>query len=137
MSQDPEPQVARAADRFRDELLVTLRELDRRRQRVMDVQTLVRDNRRVLLAVGAGLLSAGVVAAGAAIALGRSRRGRLAERRVEGLRRAWKHPDRLASRAGDAPWPARIALGLLKVAVLTAGSQLIRRRLQAALPAGR
>lgn len=136
MNPDPQPQVEKTADRLRDEFLVTLRELDRRRHRAMDVRGLVRDNRRLLVAAGAGLVAVIVVIVGASVALSRSRRARLPSRRVQGLRRAWDNPDRLATRAEDAPRPLGILLNLLKVAVIAGGSQLIRRAVQRALPAG-
>lgn len=136
MSSGRNQQVEKTADRLRDGFLVTLRELDRRRQRAMDVRALVRDNRRVLIAAGAGLAGVVIVIVGASVALGRSRRSRLNERRIEGLRRAWRNPDRLATRAEDTPRPLGILLSLLKVAFVAAGSQLIRRTVRRALPAG-
>jgi len=135
VSPAPQPQVEKTADRLRDEFLITLRELDRRRHRAMDVRGLLRDNRRVVMAAGAGLAAAVIVIVGASVALSRSRRARLPSRRMEGLRRAWQNPDRLATRAADAPRPLGILLNLLKVAVVAGGSQLIRRSLQRALPA--
>jgi hypothetical protein len=130
-------QVEQTADRLRDEFLVTLRELDRRRHRAMDVRGLIRENRRVLIAAGAGLVAVVIVIIGASVALSRSRRARLPERRVRGVRRAWEYPDRLATRAEDVPRPLGILLTLLKVAVVAAGTQLIRRAVQRALPAAR
>ncbi len=61
---------------------------------------------------------------------------RLAERRVEVFRRAWENPDRPATRAEDVPRPLGILLGLLKVAVLAGGAQLVWRTAQRAFPAG-
>ena len=136
MSADPQPQVEKTADRLRDEFLVTLRELDRRRHRAMDVRGLMRDNRRVLIAVGAGLAAVILVIAGTTVALSRSRRARLPSRRMQGMRRAWENPDRLASRADDRARPRGILISLLKVALVAAGSQLIRRTVQRALPEG-
>ena len=132
----PEPQVARTADRLRDGFLVTLRELDRRRQRAMDVRGLLRDNRRVVIAAGAGLAAVVVVIIGTSVALSRSRESRLGERRLRALRRAWENPDRLATRAADMPRPLGVLVGLVKVLVLAAGTQLIRRGVKRALPAG-
>lgn len=129
-------QVEQTADRLRDEFLVTLRELDRRRHRAMDVRGLIRENRRVLIAAGAGLVAVVIVIIGASVALSRSRQARLPERRVRRVRRAWESPDRLATRAEDVPRPLGILLTLLKVAVVAAGTQLIRRAVQRALPAG-
>ena len=132
----PEPQVARTADRLRDEFLVTLRELDRRRQRAMDVRGLIRDNRRVLLAAGAGLAAVVVVIIGTSVALSRSRPSRLPEQRMRALRRAWENPERLATRARDLPRPLGILLSLLKMAAIATGTQLVRRGVQRSLPAG-
>jgi len=50
-----EPQAAKTADRLREAFLVTLRELDRRAHRAMDVRGLMRDNRRVVLAAASGV----------------------------------------------------------------------------------
>jgi hypothetical protein len=130
-----ELQVAKTADRIRDEFLVTLRELDRRRHRAMDVRGLVRENRRVLIAAGAGLAAVIVVIIGTSVALSRSRDSRLGERRLRALRRAWENPERLATRDRELPRPLRVLLGLLKVAAVAAGAQLIRHTAQRALTA--
>ena len=136
MSAEQHHQVEKTADRLRDEFLVTLRELDRRRQRAMDVRGLIRENRRVLIAAGAGLAAFIVVVVGASVALSRSRRSRLSERRFRGLQRAWENPDRLATRAEDLPRPVGILVTLLKVALVAVGTQLVRRTVRRALPAG-
>ena len=136
MSAVEEPQVAKTADRLRDEFLVTLRELDRRAKRALDVRGLIRDNRRVVIAAGAGLAAVMVVIIGTSVALSRSRQSRFLERRIEGLRRARENPDRLATRAQDLPRPLGVLVSLLKVAVLVAGTQLIRRSVRRALSAG-
>jgi hypothetical protein len=127
----PEPQVARTADRLRDQFLVTLRELDRRAHRAMDVRALLRDNRRVVVAAGAGLAAVVVVIIATSVALSRSRQSRLPQLRVRALRRAWQRPDRIA------PGPRRLGLGLalLKVAVIAGGSQLIRNAVRRTLAA--
>ena len=136
MSSVEEPQVAKTADRLRDEFLVTLRELDRRAQRALDVRGLIRDNRRVLIAAGAGLAAIMVVIIGTSVALSRSRQSRFPERRIEGLHRARENPDRLATRAQALPRPLGVLVSLLKVAVLVAGTQLVRRGVRRALSAG-
>jgi len=130
-----EPQAAKTADRLREAFLVTLRELDRRAHRAMDVRGLMRDNRRVVLAAGAGLTAVVVVVIAASVAVSRSRDSRLAERRWRGLRRAWENPERIASRRADLPRPVRLLVALLKVGAVAAGAQLVRRTVQRALPA--
>ena len=132
----PEPQVARTADRLRDGFLVTLRELDRRRQRAMDLRGLLRENRRVVVAAGAGVAALIVVIIGTRVALSRSRESRLSEHRLRALRRAWENPDRVAIRRGDLPRPAGVLFDLVKLAVAAAGTELIRRAVRRALPAG-
>ena len=136
MSAEQHHQIQKTADRLRDEFLVTLRELDRRRQRAMDVRGLMRENRRVLIAAGAGLAALVVVIIGTSVALSRSRESRLGERRVRSLVRAWENPDRIATRAKDLPRPLGLLVSLLKVAAVAAGTQLVRRALKRALPAG-
>ena len=127
----PEPQVARTADRLRDEFLVTLRELDRRAHRAMDVRALLRDNRRVVVAAGAGLAAVVVVIIATSVGLSRSRQSRLPELRVRALRRAWERPDRIVS----GPRPLGIGLALLKVAAIVGGTQLVRSLVRRALAA--
>jgi hypothetical protein len=136
VSAEEHHQIQKTADRLRDEFLVTLRELDRRRQRAMDVRGLMRENRRVLIAAGAGLAAVVVVIIGTSVALSRSRDSRLGQRRVQSLVRAWENPDRIATRAKDLPRPVGLLLGLLKVAAVATGAQLIRRAVKQALPAG-
>jgi hypothetical protein len=135
VSAEQHHQIQKTADRLRDEFLVTLRELDRRRQRAMDVRGLMRENRRVLIAAGAGLAAVVVVIIGTSVALSRSRESRLGERRVQSLVRAWKNPERIATRAKDRPRSVGLLLGLLKVAAVAAGTQLLRRAVKRSLPA--
>jgi len=136
VSAEEHHQIQKTADRLRDEFLVTLRELDRRRQRAMDVRGLMRENRRVLIAAAAGLGAVVVVIIGTSVALSRSRDSRLGERRVQSLVRAWENPDRIATRANDLPRPLGLLLGLLKVTAMAVGAQLLRRAVRQALPAG-
>jgi len=135
VSVQPQEQVEKTADRLRDEFLVTLRELDRRRHRAMDVRTLMQDNRRVLLAAGAGLTALVIVIVAASVALSNPRWNRKGERRMRALRRAWENPDRIARRAAGGP-PTGTLVTLLKVAAVAAGAQLLRRIVQRALPSG-
>ena len=136
MSPPEEPQAAKTADRLRDEFLVTLRELDRRAHRAMDVRGLLRDNRRVVVAAGAGLAAVVLVIIASSVAVSRSRDSRLTERRLAGFRRAWDNPERIASRRTELPPPVRILAALLKISAVVAGTQLLRRTVRRALPAG-
>jgi hypothetical protein len=133
VSPDQQLQVVQTADRLRDGFLVTLRELDRRAHRAMDVRTLLRENRRVVIAAGAGLAAVVVVIIGASAAVSRSRDSRLNERRLQGLRRAWDHPERLAHWS-RVPRVAGTLVSLLAMVGLAAGAQFLRRGVQRALP---
>ena len=135
MNPPEEPQAAKTADRLRNEFLVTLREIDRRVHRAMDVRGLMRENRRVLVAAGAGLTAVVVGIIATSVALSRSRESRLTERRLRAFRRAWKNPERVAGRRPELPRALRLALSLLGVAAVAAGTQLVRSTLQRALPA--
>ena len=135
MNPPEEPQAAKTADRLRNEFLVTLREIDRRAHRAMDVRGLMRENGRILAVAGAGLTALVVAIIATSVALSRSRESRLTERRLRAFRRAWKNPERVAGRRPEQPRPLRLALSLVTVAAVAAGTQLVRRTLQRALPA--
>ncbi|OJH41362.1 hypothetical protein [Cystobacter ferrugineus] len=117
-------QVERTADRLRDELLLTLEELDRRRERALDIKyqarQLLERNRQTLLAVGGVALA--VIAVGAGFSWWNERRqARIVwERRGRALRRAWAHPDQVASSAKEQP----LALELGRKLVFIFGSAL-------------
>jgi hypothetical protein len=122
-------QAERAADRIRDELLVTLKELDRRRQAVTDIRYQLRQHRTAVLVTAGGL----VVAVGGLVTLAvvkrrRSQRfGAQVRYRWEGLRRAWRHPERLASRAKEEPAAGRLVKKLAVVFGTAFGSRLIKQ----------
>ena len=136
MNAEIQPMAEKTADRLRDQFLVTLRELDRRRQRAMDVRGLLRENRRALVAAGAGLAAVIVVVVGTSIALRRFRDRRLPRRRLEALSRAWENPDRVAIDADRLRRRLGLVLTLVKIAAVAAGSGLVRRKFQRALPSG-
>jgi hypothetical protein len=120
---DAREQADQAADRVRDELLTTLVELDRRRTQVTDWRYQLDAHRRTLTIVGACV--AGLVVGGVGIAVARRQvtRRRVVRRRWDALGRAWKHPERVATRADDAPgWQQ-----LLRKAILAFGVALATR----------
>jgi hypothetical protein len=130
-----QPLAEKTADRLRDQFLVTLRELDRRRQRAMDLRGLLRENRRVLVAAVAGLAAVIVVVVGASVALRRVRERQLPRRRLEALSRAWENPDRVATGAGRLPRRLGLLLTLVKIVAVAAGGGLLGRTVQRSLPA--
>ena len=117
-------QVERTADRLRDELLLTLEELERRRERAFDVKFQARQlferNRETLLVVGGSALAVLVVGAGFSWWNERRQARIVWERRGQALRRAWAHPDQVASASKKQP----LALELGRKLVFIFGSAL-------------
>lgn len=120
---DAREQANQAADRVRDDLLTTLKELDRRRLQATDWRYQVQAHQGALLA--AATVVVGVVAVGIGLAVARRQiaKHRHVQRRWEALGRAWKHPERLATRAEDAPGFQK----LLRKALLAFGVALASR----------
>lgn len=127
-------QVERTADRIRDELMLTLEELDRRRHAAFDVRHQLEDHRELL--IRAGLAAAGVAAVWTGFALYRARhRDRyLAKKRRDALRRAWKHPDRIASQAEVAPLPVELGRKLVLIFGTALATSLAKRSVETLVP---
>ncbi|HVE85567.1 MAG TPA: hypothetical protein VND93_22090 [Myxococcales bacterium] len=106
-------QADQAADRVRDELLTTLEELDRRRLKATDWRFQMDQHRPQLLIAAAGAASLVVAVVGLIIARRRVARRRRVRRRWDAVQRAWEHPERIASRAGDAPGLQQLARKVL------------------------
>lgn len=124
---DRREQVEQAANRIRQDLLVTLSELDRRRDRALDPRHQLQQHLGLVAGVGGGL--AALTAALTAWSIHR-RRTAAARRRKEwrrAFRRAWEHPERLATRAQERPAPAELGRKLLLVFGLAFGTQLAKR----------
>ena len=120
---DAREQANQAADRVRDDLLTTLKELDRRRLQAADWRYQLQTHQRTVLIAATAVV--GVVALGVGLAVARRQvtRHRQVRRRWEALGRAWNHPERLASRADDAPGLQQ----LLRKALLAFGVALASR----------
>lgn len=132
-----------AADRLRDGLLLSLRELDRRRQRYSPeaLGERARESRalRILAVVGA-VGSAGALAALVAWQRRRNRPGaRLARRmreRREAARRVWKHPD-LLTKQTEPPLANAVGRKVTLIVVSALGSALAGRMVDRVRPAPR
>jgi len=125
-------QMERAADRIRDDLMVTLKELDRRRHVATDLRTQIRSRAPLLIGVGVGVLG---IAAGTAFLLARRHgvAGKLSPR-WDALVRAWEHPKRLAARAGGRPFAVALGQKLAISFAVAFGAQLARRIARSMLP---
>jgi hypothetical protein len=126
-----------AADRIRDELLLTLAELDRRRHAAVDLRRQVRSHRQPLLLAGGAVLGLAVLSAALkARAVRRRHRPEVVmHRRLEGLRRAWEHPERLATRAEDKPLPQELTERVLTLFVMALATRAARGFAVRLLPA--
>jgi hypothetical protein len=125
------------ADGAREDLVATLEELDRRRAAAFDLRTQFVRHRGAVLAAAGGT----VAVVGGAVALTtlrqRSAKRRRVRNRWRGLRRAWEHPERMASRAADAPPLASLARKVALAFAAALGTQLSRRAAAALLPSPR
>ena len=130
-------QIEKAADRIRDELMLTLQELDRRREHALDVRYQVHQHEELLKAAGGVLL----VLAGAGISYAvwrsRHREERLRRMRWEGLKRAWSHPERLARKAEpERPITQELGKRLVMVFATTLATAVARRSVSTLVPTG-
>lgn len=131
-------QVEKTADRLRDELLLTLEELDRRRERALDVKYQVRQavekNRGVLLQAGGVALALAVVGMGVSWWRARHREELLWKHRAQAVRRAWEHPDRVASHAEERPMGLELGRKLVLIFASTLASAMAKRAVQSLVP---
>ncbi|WP_338863157.1 hypothetical protein [Myxococcus stipitatus] len=131
---DDRKQVEATADRIRDELLLTLEELDRRRGRMLDVRYQVRQHSGALVAAGAVALV--LVGAGVGFAVYRSRHRAevLRRKRRKALQRAWEHPDRLASKAEQRPVGVELGRKLILIFATTLATAVAKNSVQTLVP---
>lgn len=124
---DPREKVEEAANRIRKELMVTLSELDRRRDQALDPRYQLQQHMNLVL----GAAGAVAVGTGAVIGWGLYRRNTAAERlrreRKLAFRRAWQHPERVATRAKERPAPQELLRKLSMIFALAFGTQLAKR----------
>src|SRR5688572_13386326 len=127
-------QVERAADRIRDELLLTLEELDRRRDRMLDVRYQASRHRDLL--VGVAITAAVLTGVGLGVAVWRARHRQqiLARHRVKAVRRAWQHPDRVASSSEQRPLPVELGRKLIFIFASTLATRIARNSVQTLVP---
>jgi hypothetical protein len=120
---DAREQANQAADRMRDDLLTTLKELDRRRLQATDWRYQVQAHQGPLIVAVSAVVGVVLLGVGLVVVRRQMARRRQVRRRWEALGRAWKHPERVATRADDAPGVQR----LLRKALLAFGVALATR----------
>jgi hypothetical protein len=127
-------QVERTADRIRDELFLTLEELDRRRGRMLDVR--YQASRHKDLLVGAAITAAVLTGVGLGVMVWRARHQQqiLARHRVKAVKRAWQHPDRVASSAEQRPLPVELGRKLILIFATTLATRIAKDSIQTLVP---
>jgi hypothetical protein len=127
-------QVERTADRIRDELLLTLEELERRRERVLDVR--YQASRHQDLIRGAAITAVVLTGIGLGVAIWRSRHREqiLARHRLKAVQRAWQHPDRVASSAEQRPLPVELGRKLIIIFASALATNIAKNSVQSLVP---
>jgi hypothetical protein len=127
-------QVEHTADRIRDELLLTLEELDRRRDRMLDVRYQAERHRDLL--VGVAITAAVLTGVGVGVIVWRVRHRQeiLARHRVKAVRRAWQHPDRVASSAEQRPFPVELGRKLILIFASALATRIAKNSVQTLVP---
>ena len=131
---DDRAQVEHTADRIRDELLLTLEELDRRRERALNMRYQVARHRYLLMMGGGAVLVLFGVGMGVSIWRARHRQELLARKRREAMRRAWRHPDRLASKAEQRPLSVELGRKLILIFGTALASQVAKSSVRTLVP---
>ncbi len=125
-----------AANRIRDGLNRTLQELDWRLHVATDLRFQLMTHRGLVAVIGGGAVA--LLAVGLTLEALRERRARrpwvLRRRRVEGFKRAWRHPERLASRARERPLPAALGRRVVRASFGAFVSRIARRTARRVLP---
>ncbi|MBZ4372223.1 hypothetical protein [Corallococcus sp. AS-1-6] len=127
-------QVEQTADRIRDELLLTLEELDRRRTRATDVRYHVNQNKDLLMTVGAAALVVVGLGVGLAIYRARHHDERVRRQRRKALERAWAHPDRVATSIEDKPLGAELGRKVVMIFATSLATAVARNSIQTLVP---
>ncbi len=123
-------QTEKTADRIRDELLATLKELDRRRRLAIDWRYQARQHSVVLVAAAISLVLVAGFAAYVARVRKKTRRPRLMRERIRAAKRIWEQPKRLtdgAERSLPAELGRKAAVAAVTAAVSRAAKQATRR----------
>lgn len=132
---DDRKQVEQTADRIRDELLLTLEELDRRRERALSVRYQAEQHRDLLIGVGAIAMVAAGLGVGYAIYRSRHQDEKLRRQRREALRRAWEHPDSVAYAAKQRPLGVELGRKLVLIFATSLATRIAQNSVRTLVPA--
>ncbi|ADO68752.1 hypothetical protein [Stigmatella aurantiaca] len=133
-SQSAREQVEHTADRIRDELLLTLGELERRRERVMDVRYQASQHQGLLIGMGIAAVTLVGVGVGIGVWRARHRDQLLARKRRMALQRAWHHPDRLATRTEHSPLSVELGRKLVVIFGSALATAVAKNAVQGLVP---
>ena len=133
---DARQQAERSADRIRAELFATLRELNRRRHRALDLKYQLGKHYVLLAAIAGGALLVAGVAVTVGLVRARLRRESRFAERVRGLMRAWKNPENIARRASAPILSADTFRKVAAIAALTLANELAQRGVKRLLRSG-
>ncbi|HLT29522.1 MAG TPA: hypothetical protein VK013_05740 [Myxococcaceae bacterium] len=132
-----------AADRLRDGLLLSLRELERRRQRYSPEALGERARESRTLRIVAAVAAVGAAGTLAALTVWQRRRNRpvarltrLMRKRRDAVRRAWHHPE-LLTKETEPPLGKAVGKRLTLIAVSSIASALAGRAIDQARPSPR
>jgi hypothetical protein len=132
---DDRKQVEQTADRIRDELLLTLEELDRRRERAMNVRYQAEQHRDLIIGVGAVAMVAVGLGVGYAIYRSRHQDEKLRRERRYALRRAWEHPESVAYAAKQRPLGAELGRKLVLIFATSLATRIAQNSVRNLVPA--
>jgi hypothetical protein len=127
-------QTEKAADRIREEFLLTLQELDRRRDHAFDVKYQVSQHRDAVVIAGSALALLTLTGVGVALYRRRHRQERLFKKRLEGMKRAWSHPERLASSREEKPLAIEMGSKLVVIFGTALATSLAKRSVSSLVP---
>jgi hypothetical protein len=127
-------QTEKAADRIREEFLLTLQELDRRREHAFDVKYQATQHRDGLVIAGSAVALLALAGVGVGLYRRRHREERLFKKRLEGLRRAWSHPERLATSREEKPLAVELGQKLVVIFGTALATSLAKRSVSSLVP---
>ncbi|MCY1019013.1 hypothetical protein [Pyxidicoccus sp. MSG2] len=133
---DDRKQVEQTADRIRDELLLTLEELDRRRERALSVRYQAAQHKDVLIGVGAVAMIGVGLGVGYAIYRSSHREEKLRRERRIALKRAWAHPETVAYAAKQRPLGVELGRKLVLIFATALATRIAQNSVRSLVPVG-